>query len=231
MKLYTYLIIPLFFLLSAFVPCDKSNIYSGIEQYIQTSVKDFDNIPEDRKVQLKKISLFVKTKLSSEKKADLVFICTHNSRRSHMAQIWAKTAADFYGITGINTFSGGTEASAFNANAIKALTKIGFKINPTTEGKNPVYEVKYSNEVPSIKAFSKKYNESPNPTSNFVAVMTCSQADKTCPTIEGSAMRVAIPYEDPKAFDGKPEQDQKYDGRCQQIATEMLYLFSLLKKK
>lgn len=214
--------------LSSFV-INQAKVYPDLGNYIQASVKDFDNIPEDRKAQLNKVALFVKSKLSTEKKADLVFICTHNSRRSHMSQIWAKTAAEYYGIKGISTYSGGTEASAFNPRAVKALSKAGFKISKTSEDKNPVYEVKYAESEPALKAFSKKYNEEPNPKSNFVAVMTCSQADKACPIVEGASLRVAIPYDDPKAFDGTPEEEAKYDERCKQIATEMLYIFSQVK--
>lgn len=218
-------------LFSSFTPNGKNTkVYPELDTYINAAIKDFDKIPEERKAQLKKVSLFLKSKLSAEKKASLVFICTHNSRRSHMSQIWAQTAADYYGVKGVSCFSGGTEGTAFNPRAVKALTKTGFKITKTSEDKNPVYEVKYSDKAPILKAFSKKYSDEPNPKSNFCAVMTCSQADKTCPTIEGSSLRVAIPYDDPKAFDGTPEEEAKYDERCKQIATEMLYIFSQYAK-
>ena len=227
MKTITYILLPVLLVFFGFTSSPK--LYPDIEKSIQTYIKDFDQIPQDRKDQLKKIALFVKTKIAAEKKADLVFVCTHNSRRSHMAQIWSKAASEYYGLKGINTFSGGTEASAFNANAIKALLKNGFIITPTSTITNPVYDVKYADSEPAIKAFSKKYSDTPNPKSNFVAVMTCSQADKFCPNIEGASLRVAIPYDDPKTFDGTPEQEAKYDERCKQIATEMLYVFSLVK--
>ncbi|MDX2190421.1 MAG: protein-tyrosine-phosphatase [Bacteroidota bacterium] len=218
-------------LLSSFVQeTQESKPYPKLKAYIEAIPKDFDKIPQERKDQLKKVTLFLKSKLSAEQKASLVFICTHNSRRSHMAQIWAQTAADYYGIKGVSCFSGGTEATAFNPRAVKALTNAGFKITPLSEDKNPVYEVKYADDAQSIKAFSKKYSDDPNPKSNFCAVMTCSQADKTCPTVEGSTLRVAIPFEDPKAFDGTPEEEAKYDERCKQIATEMFYIFSLYSK-
>lgn len=227
--LLSSVLLALLFISSSFVKDKGANVYPDLNKYIQATVKDFDKIPEDRKAQLKKVALFVKSTLSAEKKADLVFICTHNSRRSHLSQIWAKTAADYYGVEGITTYSGGTEASAFNPRAVKALTKAGFKIDKTSEDKNPVYEVKYAESAPTLKAFSKKYSDEPNPKSNFVAVMTCSQADKTCPLIEGASLRVSIPYDDPKAFDGLPEEEAKYDERCKQIATEMLYIFSQVK--
>ncbi|MBC7390688.1 MAG: protein-tyrosine-phosphatase [Opitutaceae bacterium] len=223
------LLVSVFLIGSSFVLYKKVKVYSDLNKYIKNTMKDFDKIPEDRKAQLKKVASFVKSKLSAEKKADLVFICTHNSRRSHMSQIWAKTAAEYYGVEGITTYSGGTESSAFNPRAVKALTKSGFKITKTSEDKNPVYEVKYADKAPVLKAFSKKYSDEPNPKSNFLAIMTCSQADAACPIVPGASERISLPYDDPKAFDGTPEEEAKYDQRCKQICTEMFYIFSLLK--
>lgn len=207
----------------------NSKLYSSIMTYIQSAEKDFDKIPEERKEQLKKVALFLQTRLSTEKKANLVYICTHNSRRSHMGQLWAMAAAEYYGIKGVSTYSGGLEITAFNPNAIKALTKAGFKITKKTEGTNPHYEATYASDASPVIAFSKKYMDSPNPTSNFAAIMTCSHADETCPLVRGASIKIATPYEDPKEADGKPNQDQVYDERCKQIATEVLYSFSLLK--
>ena len=206
-----------------------SNLYAPITKYLQTAEKDFDKIPEERKIQLKKIALYLKTKLSSEKKASLVFICTHNSRRSHMAQLWAYAAAEYYGIKGVSNFSGGLEVTACNERTVKALTKAGFVITKKTDGTNPNYEVKYADGAPAVLAFSKKYMDTPNPTSNFAAVMTCSHADKNCPIVQGASIKIATPYEDPKEADGKPNETEVYNERCKQIATEVMYTFSLLK--
>lgn len=201
-----------------------------LNEYIENAKKDFDKIPAERKEQLKKIAAYIQTKLTKEKKASLIFICTHNSRRSHMGQLWAYAAANYYGIKGIFSFSGGTEATAFHPNAIRALTKAGFSITKAEEGSNPKYDVQYATDQPSVTLFSKKYMDAPNPTTNFAAIMTCSQADEACPIVQGAATKIAIPYEDPKIADGKPNQDEVYDERCKQIATEVLYAFSLLKE-
>ncbi|THU39770.1 protein-tyrosine-phosphatase [Niastella caeni] len=200
-----------------------------LNDYIENAKKDFDKIPADRKEQLKKIASYVQAKLNAEKKAGLIFICTHNSRRSHMGQLWAYAAANYYGIKGISSFSGGTEATAFHPNAIKALTNAGFSITKKGEGSNPKYEVKYAADAPAVTVFSKKYMDAPNPTTNFVAIMTCSQANEACPVVHGASVKIAIPYEDPKQADGKPNQDDVYNERCRQIATEILYAFSLVK--
>ena len=76
-----------------------------------------------------------------------------------------------------------------------------------------------------VIAFSKVYDAPVNPSEGFVAVMTCTQADEDCPYIPGAALRVALPYDDPKASDGSTAEAATYDERCRQIATEMFYLF------
>jgi protein-tyrosine-phosphatase len=232
MKKFT-IILSAFILITLLSFTDKgknaSKLLPAISSYIKIAEKDFDKIPEERKLQLKKIALYLETKLGSEKKASLVFICTHNSRRSHMGQLWANAAAEYYGIKGVENYSGGLEVTAFNERSVKALTKAGFQITKKSEGTNPNYEVIYAQDAPAVKAFSKKYMDAPNPTSNFAAIMTCSHADKNCPIVQGASIKIAIPYEDPKDADGKPNETEVYNERCKQIATEVLYTFSLVK--
>ena len=194
--------------------------------YAESVIAEFDQIPEERQKALRKIALYIRTQQSANQPARLTFICTHNSRRSHMSQIWAAAAATYYGVEGVETYSGGTETTAFNTRAVKAMQEIGFAIGVAEEGQNPVYAVNYAEGREPIRAYSKKYDAEGNPTGNFCAVMTCSQADKNCPTIPGASLRVAIPYEDPKVFDGTEQEAEKYAERAHQIAREMFYLFS-----
>jgi len=221
-----------FFIICTAFTSEKQKIvfYPPLDIYTQTVMKEFSNISDDRKVQLKKFALFAETKIKSGEEASLLFICTHNSRRSHMSQIWAQVAANYYGLKNVKTYSGGTEATAFNIRAVDALKRAGFQITKTSEDKNPIYNVRYNDTDTALYAFSKKYNDAANPQSNFCAIMTCSQADKTCPLISGQSMRIALPYEDPKFFDGTPDESKMYDIRCKQIATEMFYVFSIINK-
>ena len=168
----------------------------------------------------------MQSRITSGQEANLTFICTHNSRRSHFAQVWAQTAAYYYDIPSIKTYSGGIEATACNPRAVAAPEAAGFEIKKINDDKNPVYEIRYSHSQEPMKAFSKVYSDSPNPTSDFCAVMTCDHADKNCPTVKGCSLRVAVTYKDPKEFDGTPQEAAGYDERCQQICREMLYLFS-----
>jgi protein-tyrosine-phosphatase len=214
--------------LAAAVGADKAvRLDSPLREYVEARAAEFEQIPEERREQLAEIAVFVRARVKSNQPALLTFICTHNSRRSHLAQIWAKVAATYYGVPHVETFSGGTEATAFNPRAISALKRAGFAISTSEPDKsNPHYQVCFHDSSPTMECFSKVYNEDPNPKRDFCAVMTCSQADQSCPLVAGAAMRIAIPYEDPKAFDSTPEETEKYDDRCKQIAREMLYIFS-----
>ncbi|WKN30295.1 protein-tyrosine-phosphatase [Porifericola rhodea] len=205
---------------------EKVVMYPELSAYIESVIAETDEIPLERKDELKKIALYVQTKKQTKENANLTFICTHNSRRSHMSQIWAATAAAYYGIAeGVHTYSGGTETTAFNPRAVAAMERAGFRIkNPG--GENPHYQVNFSAHSQSLECFSKKYDDTFNAQENFVAIMTCSQADKNCPLIPGATLRVPIPYEDPKVADGTDQETARYDERCRQIATEMFYLMS-----
>lgn len=204
-------------------------MFSQLTSFCNNLSADFEQISQERKILLETISAYITERKNQNKQINLVYICTHNSRRSHFGQIWATVASEFYGIKNINTFSGGTEATAFNVNAIDALKRIGFIINPTNASVNPVYEVKYSETEEPIVCFSKVYDDAKNPQSEFAAIMTCSDAEENCPFIPGVDLRVATTYDDPKLFDGTPQQNEKYDERCKQIALETLYVFSKVK--
>lgn len=198
-----------------------------IEKTIARLKGEFDKIPQARKNVLADIATFV----ANTHPAKLIFICTHNSRRSHIAQVWAQTAAAYFNIQDVEAFSGGTEATAFNPRAVDALRKIGFRIDQASNGSNPHYKVKFSDEHPSFEVFSKKYDDPQNPANNFAAVMTCTHADENCPVVAGASARISLPYDDPKDFDGTSLESAKYLERSLEIGRDILYAFSLSKKQ
>lgn len=206
----------------------RTELHPTLARYVGDVLEGLDDIAPERRKQLKKLALFIETKRASGEPAKLTFICTHNSRRSHLSQLWAAVAAAYHGIDGVHTFSGGTEATAFNPRAVAALERAGFEIEtaPGTEGDNPHYRVSFAKDQPELEAFSKKYMDAPNPTEDFAAIMTCSEADKNCPVVQGAVLRVPLPYVDPKEADDTPEEAATYDARARQIAAEMFYLFS-----
>mgnify|MGYP001278470154 CR=1 FL=1 len=204
-------------------------MYNSIKTYCDDLESSFEEISSDRKSLLSKIATYILEKRSENKPIHLIYVCTHNSRRSHFGQVWAQVAADYYQIENVRTFSGGTEATAFNPNAINALKRVGFKIETTDSSLNPHYEVYFSEKAKPIECFSKVYNDSVNPQNNFAAIMTCSDAEENCPFIPGVELRIGTTYDDPKAFDNTPLQDAKYDERCRQIALETFFVFSLVR--
>jgi len=198
---------------------------TALQEYINSLEKDVGKISKERKKKLGKLSDFIRTKLKNGDTAKLIFICTHNSRRSHLCQIWAATLAEHFNLENIETYSGGTEATAFNPRAVSAIRRAGFKVeNPG--GKNPRYQVIFDMAEEPLICFSKTVEDSYNPQKNFIAVMTCSDADENCPVVPGAERRFAIPYVDPKESDGTPREKKTYDKRCRQIAAEMYYLMA-----
>lgn len=203
-------------------------ITQTLDQYIASIKETMDQIPDDRKKMLEPIATFVQKKINEGELANLILICTHNSRRSHLSQVWAQVAARHFGIFNVFAYSGGTEETALFPSAARALEKTGLQIIQLSEDKNPVYSIKYAENEPAIIAFSKRYDDYFNPQTDFAAVMTCNHADQNCPFIP-NAVRVSLPYEDPKAFDGTPQEAEKYEERSRQIAQEMFYIFSKIK--
>jgi arsenate reductase len=191
---------------------------------------DTDAIPQERKQILDLLSGYIQEKVDKKKLIRLNFICTHNSRRSHLSQVWAQTMAHHFGVRNLSCYSGGTEATALFHMAAKTLEETGYKIQRLSEGKNPVYAVKFAENEHPVICFSKTMDDAFNPTSDFAAIMTCSQADEGCPFVPGAEKRIPITYDDPKAFDNTPQQAEKYSERSKQIATEMCYIFSKIKK-
>jgi arsenate reductase len=190
---------------------------------------DIHSISEERKTVLQPLIHYLQSKKDADQDINLNLICTHNSRRSHLSQVWAQTMAHAYSLDNVFCYSGGTEATAVFPKVIETLRNQGFEIRALSEGNNPVYAIKFDPSDPAVIAFSKVYDDVFNAQSNFAAVMTCSHADENCPFIPGANKRIALNYEDPKLFDGTPQQDQKYLERSIQIATEMKYVFSQLK--
>lgn len=205
----------------------SAKMYQALSQTIQQLLVH-KSISAERKTLLQPLIAFISAKVSSGQQINLNFICTHNSRRSHLAQIWAQVAAAHFGIAKVNCYSGGTQQTALFHVVAETLSKQGLYVFKIAEGKNPIYAIKYSANAVPIIGFSKSYHHPFNPSSDFAAVLTCSQADESCPFIAGADLREPITYEDPKISDGTPQQAQVYMERSLEIAMEMFYVFSHL---
>jgi arsenate reductase (thioredoxin) len=188
-----------------------------------------DHIPEARKAVLQPLIEFIHAQRKAGEPVRLNFICTHNSRRSHLSQIWAQAMAHYFGIDNVTCYSGGTEATAMFPKVVETLQQQGFSVQQLSQGTNPVYAVKYTADEPAIVCFSKTYDDSFNPQHGFGAVMTCNSADENCPVVFGATKRIPVKYDDPKAYDGTDLMDAKYAERSLEIGQEMFWVFGMVR--
>jgi arsenate reductase len=199
------------------------NLIKAIASFSSQSISD------ERKEVLLSLVDYIQEKVNAGESIRLNFICTHNSRRSHLSQIWAQAMAYHVGLKNVSCYSGGTEATAIFIKVLETLTSQGFQVLKLSENENPVVAVKFADNENPILCFSKTYDHPFNPSTQFGAVMTCNNADEGCPIVVGAEARFPIKYDDPKAYDGTPLQTEKYAERSLDIAREMLWVFSQIK--
>ena len=206
-------------------------MYKKIEAFCKELENESELIPPKRKEQLLSLRNYISQKIAADEIPQLVVICTHNSRRSHIGQIWLAVAADYFQVSSIQTFSGGTEATAFNIRAVKAFKRAGFEVETNTpQASNPIYQVTWKEEMNPYAAFSKRYENVANPKEKFAAIMVCTSADKGCPIVQGTDFRLSLPYDDPKAFDATPQEEEKYDERVRQTGREIIFTQAQIEK-
>ena len=195
-----------------------------LQSFLKSLEAEFDRISPERQELLKSLGNWIAGQVQKNQPAHLVVICTHNSRRSHMGQVMLALAAQFYGVPGVHTWSGGTEATAFNPQAVAAMQRAGIPVEKVTSADNPRYRLNLDG-IPEAERtlFSKRFDENPNPRQNFAAIMVCSEADEGCPFVPGAAARFSIPYRDPKESDGTPLMETVYDERLRNIGREFLF--------
>lgn len=208
-----------------------NGLLPSLRPIVHQVIRELDSISPERRADLDLVAASITERLHAGKRADLTFICTHNSRRSQMSQVWAQTAAYYYGLSMVAAYSGGTEVTACNCRTVEAMRRVGFLIQSTTAGANPVYLVAYAQDQPPVRAYSKLYNVDSNPRQDFIALMTCSAADRSCPVVEGAVARHAMHYVDPKLCDDTPEESQAYNARCREIAREVFYIMAQVRAK
>ena len=198
-----------------------------LDQYISQLLKEEGSIPATRKKALEGLATYLRSHVDAP--ILLNFICTHNSRRSHIAQIWAAVAAYYYGLDNVQTYSGGTEATAFNPRAVAAMKRAGFQI-AHEGGDNPRYRVVFSEDQAPLVCWSKTFDDPANPDRDFAAIMTCSHADEHCPLISGAKYRLPLTYDDPKAADDTPGESDRYDERVREIGREIFFALKRAQK-
>ncbi|MBM3418122.1 MAG: protein-tyrosine-phosphatase [Bacteroidetes bacterium] len=204
-------------------------LLTDIDEKCSVLAQLFNEISQGRKQILEKIAGEIQIKVRENKDINLMYVCTHNARRSHFGQIWSAVAAAYYKVPNVKTFSGGVEVTSFHPSAIKALESIGFQINKISDGENPFYEVYYNDAAPLL-CFSKEVTHEVNAQDEFIAIMVCGEAEQNCPFIPSASMRISTTYEDPKKYDDTPVELFEYVKSSLLIGLECLYLYSFINK-
>lgn len=200
-----------------------------IKIFFENAAKNL-KITDDRKNLLISIAKKIKEEtLNSNTDTYLNFICTHNSRRSQLAQVWAYYAAHYFNLSNIKSYSGGTAVTAFFRNTVKTLQETGFNFQVTEfDHQNPTYAISFDSEHKPLIGYSKLFNDEQNSEAYF-AITTCSSADENCPFIPEAIWRFHLPFNDPKEFDNTDQEKEAYLNANQQIAGEIYFLFDVLK--
>jgi arsenate reductase (thioredoxin) len=110
----------------------------------------------------------------------VLFICTHNSARSQMAE--GLVNHDLAGK--VQAFSAGTEPSSVNPLAIAAMKEAGIDIS---------------------RQRSKSMDEFADEKFDFVITL-CDHAAESCPIFFGGVQRIHMGFPDPAAVLGNPEE-------------------------
>lgn len=197
--------------------------------FFETSKNNL-SITEERKDLLFSIADKIIEELEDRDKINLNFICTHNSRRSQLSQVWAFYAAHYFNLKNIYSFSGGTEVTAFHRNTVKCLQKTSFEFNVEDfSHQNPHYLISFKGSKSTISGFSKVYDNEVNEYP-YIAITTCSSADENCPFIPDAIHRFHLPFVDPKVADNTEKQNEKYLETSKQIAGEIYFIFEEVSK-
>lgn len=199
----------------------------AIEKTIKQFRESFETITPERKELLEEIASFISQKIQRGETVKMNFICTENSRRSHLSHLLSAAIIHHLHLP-IQTFSGGTKVSACNPRTVAALKRAGFEIdNPS--GDNPHYMVRFAENTNPIKAYSKLYDAPENPQDSFIAIMVCGHADENCPYIPNAERRFAVTFDDPKVADDTPREAATYDERLMEIGSQFYHLFKNVK--
>ena len=197
-------------------------LFSTIHNYCDKTVNSFNLISNDRKKILDDISSKINGHVQNDKELNLLFVCTHNSRRSQFAQVWAHLAINYFGLLNLNSFSCGSEQTMIHENTITALESFGFRVQNEKNNKINFY----FSENSYVECFSKTFLHNSLPDNQIISLMTCDDADKNCPLITGSLSRISLPYSDPKIYDDSSECILEYQKTSNHIAQEIFYIFS-----
>lgn len=186
-----------------------------VSTFIETLRKASSFLKADRKLLLNKVVEVIK---SHDKEAKVVFVCTHNSRRSQAAELLLHLISEHFKRP-IITESAGTESTAFHGNMVKAFNSFGVNFLKYDLG-NPLYI--YQEFGQDKYLYSKRLEELDY--QNSILITVCGDAKDNCPLILDGLAHLHLGYTDPKSFDGSDDELTGYQGKILEIGAELYYL-------
>ena len=222
--------------LTNLIPTSRQRLYPKLRAYAEALSGSLDRISQAHQLASELLADWLVAHYQPGKPLDVIIVCTGNSRRSILGSMMGNVAAAYADLPEIRFQSGGTDPTACNPRTVHALRAIGVEITPTgseavrgePETANPIYQIRWGTlgeaSAPPLEMaeFSKRYDDPANPGQGFAAVMVCHEADTGCPTVQGAALRLSMPYEDPKAHDGTAHEAHAYAERRDDIGRAML---------
>lgn len=197
----------------------NSPLFPGLARYLMDG-------PAVHPARASMLSALVDAIQARSLRTDVVFVCTHNSRRSQIAQVMAAATAIHIGID-VTTWSAGTAVTACHANAVAALQRAGVQITAEKVAlpDNPLYACRLGPEH-TVNCWSKRFDDPTLPAADSIAVMVCAGADEACPTLPAATSRIPLRYTDPRHADGTRDAGDAYDTCVATIASEMMWVMS-----
>ena len=158
-------------------------------------------------------------------------ICTHNSRRSHLAQVWLAHWLATYRIPA-EIHSAGTEVTAVYPAIVSTLREADFDIRPadSSETDNPRYLLRLAADGEPLSLYSKRLDDPALPAFDFTALLVCDGAAEACPVVAGAEARFVLPFRDPKWSDGTTEMAAAYRTASEEINESMKYLANRIQQ-
>lgn len=215
--------------LEASTPESRTKLHPKLREHAAYLTTTFDRIDAVHRDAGEKLAHWIAANYRPGQPLEVIVVCTGNSRRSILGSSMGNLAAAYYGLPEIRFHSGGTDPTAFNSRTVATLRSIGFEIEPTgqeaprgePDTANLIHRIRWADGFEMLE-FSKRYSDASNPQSGFAALMVCSEADEGCPLVKGAALRLSMPFLDPKTYDGGAFESAKYAERRDDIGRVML---------
>ncbi len=139
------------------------------------------------------------------KRARVLFLCTHNSARSQMAEGWARAL----GKGRVDAFSAGTEPSRVHPDAIRTMADFGIDIS---------------------RQRSKSMKEFVGDKFDYV-ITVCDNARESCPIFPGDPERIHWSFADPAAIENPVERAKAFKQTATELMTRIGNLLLLIERE